>query len=579
MQLVRGAALGGLVSGALLALALVFDLTEGTNRLIFVVVALAGLIFFLLPSRRAATSALGGVGALGVSAFGLGSGLYGGLGVLEVAMVSGGALAALWLFGGFTARWYPSARWSAFLILVVVVVALIPLVIGGETLGHDESAYGLKARSWLEGTPATGWSLHRAPALSAYGYLVLAVGGEEALLRSIGPLALGGLAAATWWLGARMLGGAVGPVAALLIVAGPAIQRRGTEYLTDIPSAALLVICMVIVWKEFGERAEGPSFRLLWLLPFAWAAFYLRYQSVLAFGLIALAALVLWWPKLKHRPAPVLATAALGVVGLVPHFVFSISETGSPIGIMRITTSAGGRQYLGEGLVDYALLSGWHLFGLLGLPVVIFFLWWLIDSWGEPATRAKSLFLAIPAVGQVLALGILSHGEARFIFFPMALVSVGAVAGAIDVTGRWSAPLRTGSRAALVSLLIGSLALSIASARASVDSRIWSNEPVELAADAVEEASAGQECAVMTSYAPQVTFYSECRTDIFRPERDAETEIAGLGAEERFMILIEGGKRQPTGEDLDELIAETGSGPLVIAGERSSAEVYEFASD
>ena len=30
---------------------------------------------------------------------------------------------------------------------------------------------------------------------------------------------------------------------------------------------------------------------------------------------------------------------------------------------------------------------------------------------------------------------------------------------------------------------------------------------------------------------------------------------------------------------LDELIAETESGPLVIEGERSSAEVWEFSSD
>ncbi|MGD2044229.1 MAG: hypothetical protein PVJ28_11305, partial [Acidimicrobiia bacterium] len=374
VQLVRGAALGGLISGALLALAIVFDLTEGANRFIFVLVALAGLIYFLIPNRGASIGAVGGVGALGVAALGLGSGLYGGFGAVEIALVTGGALAALWLFGGFTPELSPSVVWSAVLILAIVVVALIPLVIGGETLGHDESAYALKARSWLEGTPDTGWSLHRAPALSGYGYLVLAVGGEEAALRAIGLLALAGLSAATWWLGARMLGGVVGPFAALVIVAGPAMQRRGTEYLTDIPSAALLVVCMVIVWKEFGERGEGPSFRLLWLLPFAWAAFYLRYQSVLAFGLIGVAVLILWWARVKRRPGPVLATAGLGLVGLIPHFAFSLTETGSPIGIIRITSSAAGREYLGEGLVDYALLSGWHLFGLLGVLVVVFFL-------------------------------------------------------------------------------------------------------------------------------------------------------------------------------------------------------------
>lgn len=576
LQLTRGAAFGGLIGGAILAVALLTGLTEGANRLLFLGVALAGLVYRLIPEGEARTSAFGG---LAVSLLGLASGLISGFGVLEVALVSSGAIAALWLLQGLPTVWSPSVFWSAVLTLAIVIAALIPLVVGGETLGHDESAYALKARSWLEATPDSGWSLHRAPALSGYGYLVLAAGGEEAALRLIGLIALGGLAAATWRLGAKMMGGAVGPVAALVLVAGPAIQRRGTEYLTDIPSAALLVMCMVIIWGEYADRAEGPSFRLLWLLPFAWAAFYLRYQSILAFGLIGLSVLILWWPKVKRRPGPLLLTLVLGLFGFIPHFVYSIAETGSPFGILRITGSAGGRAYLGEGLVDYALLSGWHLFGLLGLPVAVFFVWWLIDRWGVPSGRVKVLFLAIPALGQVLALGVLSHGEPRFVFFPMALVSIGAVAGAIGVSTRWSDPVRTGSRLALLSLLIGSLALSVSATRKSVDNRILSNEPVELSADLVEEISGGRDCAVMTSYAPQVTFYSECVTDIFRVELDAADAVARLDAAEQFMILIEDGKRQPTGDDLDALIAATESGPFVVEGERDSAEVFEFSSD
>jgi hypothetical protein len=576
LQFIRGASLGSLMAGVFVAVALVAGLSEGANRLVFIGVAGAGMIYQLIPGRKPVINALG---SLGVAILGCVSGIVSGFGLLEVALIAGGLIASLWLLRSSSRAWSLSPRLSSALSLIIVLAALIPLVIGGETLGHDESAYALKARSWLEGTPDTGWSLHRAPALSVYGYLILAAGGEEAALRSIGVLALAGLAGATWWLGARMLRGAVGPLAAIVVVAGPAIQRRATEYLTDIPSAALLVVCMVIVWREYEERTGGPSFRLLWLLPFAWGAFYLRYQSVLAFGLIGLSVLVLWWPKVKRKPVPLLATALLGLVGLIPHFAFSTSETGSPLGIIGITGSAGGREYLGEGLVDYALLSGWHLFGLLGLPVVVSFVWWSIDSWSTRGDRLKSSFLAIPAVGQVLTLGVLSHGEARFIFFPMALMSIGAVAGFIDLSSRWSSPVRAGTRLALISLLIGSLALSIAASRRAVDSRIRSNEPIELSAEFVGEGIEGRECAVLTSYAPQVTFYSECHTDIFRAELDAESSIARMDGGEKFMILVEDGKRQPTGDDLNALIARTESGPWVVAGERSSAEVYEFASD
>jgi hypothetical protein len=177
-----------------------------------------------------------------------------------------------------------------------------------------------------------------------------------------------------------------------------------------------------------------------------------------------------------------------------------------------------------------------------------------------------------------LVLGVVSHGEPRFVFFPLALVAVGAVGGAIDVTARWRLDARRGARLALSLLLVGSLALSIATTRSSVENRILSNEPVELSADLVEEMSEGERCAVMTSYTPQVTFYSECFTDIFRTGSDPDRALERLDGDQRFMVLIEDGKRQPVGEDLAALVAETVAGPIPVVGERDSAVVYEFAA-
>lgn len=574
--LVRGAALGGVLTGILLAAALGLGLISGTNRLIFVLVAVGGFAFGAI---RSSSRWLEGLGSLGVAVVAVGAGAVTGFGWLEVTAVLGGLGGMAVVFSGVEPRVSLPPRTLALAAVVLVGLALVPLVWDGGTLGHDESAYALKARSWLEGTPDTGWTIHRAPAISAYGYLVLALGGEEPGLRVIGLAALAGLAGVTMWLGSRMLGRLTGAVAASVVLAGPAMLRRATEFLTDIPAAALLVLAMTLLWIEFEQTEEGPSFRLLWLLPIAWTAFYLRYQSILAFGLIGLAVLILWWPQVRKRPVPVAVAGLLGLAGLIPHAVYSAQTLGSPLAVLRFTGEVSGREYFGEGLVDYALLMGWPLAGLLGLPIVVFFAWWLLRGWSDSESRRKGVFLAVPAIGQVVALGVLSHGESRFVFFPLALAAIGAVAGVMEVSSSWKGEVRRGLRLGLLLLLVGSIALSMAATRQSVTNRILANEPVELSADHVEAASEGNTCGVMTSYLPQVTYYSGCYTDGFDTRLPAVDAIEMLPGEEKYMILIEEGKRQPTGDDLNDLIAQTETGPSSIEGQREDAEVYEFRSD
>ena len=571
LQLARGVSLGGLIAGAILALALLSGLAPGANRWIYVLVAAAGLVYLLIPPSN---ERLAQTGAFATAALGVGSGFVTGFGWLELSLVAGGLAAWIVIARGVPLTLPPVP--TAGLFVVIALVALIPLIVGGGTLGHDEAAYALKGRTWLEGTPATGWSIHRGPLLSGIAYVVLALGGEEPGLRMIGLLGVAGLAAGTWWLGRRMFDSVVGAFAAVVVVASPAMLRRATEFLTDIPAAALLMVCMTLLWVEFEQRDRGPGYRLLWVLPFAWLAFYLRYQSILAFGLIGLTLLIVWWSRVRERPGPVVATVVLGLAGLVPHALYAGAEMGSPIGILFATGEVAGREFIGEGLVDYALLLGWPLAGLVGLPLVVFFIWWLIRAWPNPATRKRGLFLAVPAIGQVLALGIVSHGEPRFVFFPLALVAVGAVAGLVEITESWRSRARLAGRAALAVLLFGSVVLSVVATRGSVENRILSNEPVELAADRVEAESQGAECGVMTSYLPQVTYYSECSTEPFRTTLEAEEAVDRLEGDEVFMILVEDGKRQPIGEHLEQLIGETNGEPFLLQGQRESAVVHEF---
>lgn len=582
LQFARGVLAAGLIGSLFLAVSLLIgtvsvtslpvSLLSATLVAVFVAAALVGLAFGLIPDIDRRLQVLGCL-LVGVAALGIG--LVKGIGAIEVCAVLGAATAAP-LVG--SEREWPA--WLSLDLLATVAIALaianlVPLVLDGGGLGHDESAYALKAKHWIEGTPESGWNLHRGIAMSAYGYVIFEFGGSDAALRSWGIAAIVGLAVATWILGSRVGGRLVGPFAAIAVVSSPILLRRSTEYLSDVPAAALLMACMVIIWREFVRR-NTPTYGLLWLLPFAWAAFYIRYQSVLSLALIAVTVGVLFAQKLKVGWRPVALTAGIGLVGLLPHFWFATYETGSPLGILTFTADVAGREYYGEGLVDYFLLMGWPLAAFLGPIAAVFFVWWLLEGWGDATQRLTCLFLFVPTVGQVLALGILSHGEARFIFFPLALTLVGGITGFLHVSRSWKAEWRKAISLGLVVLMAGSLALSATYVRNSVGRRIAETEVVLLSADAIRETSGDAACGVMTSYQPQITFYSGCVTAPFRTELEPEEALDRFGGDERYLLLIENGKRQPTGSELDELIAATEGEPISIEGGHEPASIYEF---
>ena len=101
---------------------------------------------------------------------------------------------------------------------------------------------------------------------------------------------------------------------------------------------------------------------------------------------------------------------------------------------------------------------------------------------------------------------------------------------------------------------------------------------MEAAGLAVAADAEGASCGVLTSYGPQVTFYSECATDIFRGWLDPVEAVDRLQGEDRFMVLVEPGKRQP-----GEVRTWTGwsisppERPTFIDGDRVDAYVYAFA--
>ncbi|MGA7229161.1 MAG: hypothetical protein WBZ45_13240, partial [Acidimicrobiia bacterium] len=129
---------------------------------------------------------------------------------------------------------------------------------------------------------------------------------------------------------------------------------------------------------------------------------------------------------------------------------------------------------------------------------------------------------------------------------------------------------------ALMVLIAGSLALSAASVRNLVDHRASSNESIELAGLSMSDQAAGKSCAVMTSYTPQITYYSECSSDVFRPGLEPEATVGNLVGEMKFMVLVEDGKRQPTRDELEGLLTLTEPDPVVIDVDVTDSLVYRF---
>ncbi|HUG08096.1 MAG TPA: hypothetical protein VMP13_04280 [Acidimicrobiia bacterium] len=571
-QLIRGGALAGLIGVGVVAVGLLVGLVAGTSIFLFPLAALAAAGYVLVPHREMMPQVLG---SLTFGAIALFWGLSTGFGALEVGGLIGAVSALVVMGRGVTWSIRIPIGVLAVLAVAVVVANLAPLVFDGGGLNHDESAYALKARHWIEGTPETGWSIHRGIAMSGYGYLVFQLGGDEGELRLLGLAAIVGFAIATWVLGRRIGGRWVGSLSAIALMSSPALLRRSTEYLSDVPSSALLMASMIVVWKQFGERAQ-PDYGLLWVLPFAWAAFYIRYQSVLSFGLIALMIALLFWEKAKASWRPITAATTLGFLGLVPHFLFATSEEGSPLGIILFTADVAGREFYGEGLVDYFLLMAWPLAAFVGPVAAVFFIWWLIVGWDNRTERVRCLFLMIPAAGQVIILGVLSHGEARFIFFPLALTLIGGVAGFFSVRDRWSPRTAHALSLALAVLLTGSLAMATAYVRGAVENRARGTEIIEAVADEVREMSGTEPCGVMTSYFPQITYFSSCSTQFFRPQLDPAEALSRVSGELRYLLVVEDGKNQPKGDDLSELIALTVDGPIVVRAGGTSAEIYRF---
>lgn len=509
-----------------------------------------------------------------------GSAALGGLGALEASVAVVSVVAFVVADRADRLRELPWGRILMVVGILLVAVALVRIATVERILGHDEAAYALRARAWIAGTPTTGFRVSKPIGLPVLIMPLVAVTQDEQTLRLVGVVFAVTAVMLVGFLAHRVGGGWATWAAAGTTVAAVEFMRRGAELLTDVPASALLLGVVAVLWHQLEER-DGPGWGLALGAPLAAGAFYLRYQSALALAGLAVAVVVLWRRKLGSRV--VATTLMFAVVLVVPHVVYAQAVTGSAFGLLTPSAASTVRAYVGQGLVDYVQMFPLALYGPAGAVLMVAAalggLVRLVRR--EAGTTARFEALAfLTAFSVVVPVGLVSHGEPRFVFFPVMLLVVAGAAELVAFVGLRPRRFRAAVALGLSVLLAGLVTTTTSRLVRSRHLIAEQGRVVAEAAAAIASDAAGRSCGVLTSTEPQITWYTGCSTRGFGdvPRPGAERRLPG---EVRYLLLYEDGKRQPEGEVLDAYLALTDGSPTVITdptGRSGDAYLYRLSS-
>lgn len=470
------------------------------------------------------------------------------------------------------------------LALVLLALPVLRFISLEQILGFDESIYAATSRSWVLGTPNSAWSSDRPPGISVLG-APIAWAGWDAGLRLIG-LGFGLGAVVVGWAIARRLGGPVaGVLAALLIATVPGLQLNAGLFLTDVPSATLILGAMLVMWWQLDERPR-PDRGLLLLAPLAAGAFYLRYGSVISILFLSVTAVVLWSGRLVAAWRLTLATVGLLLLLLVPYLVQSTLMHGDPLAIFLSAQSLASPAYPGEALAHYWRLLPSELAGVVGasflvLAVVAWPLGVLQRGLGDRRVRAQT-FLLLPALGQFVLLGIVALPQVRYVLLPVMLVLIAGSVTAVDLGGllshAWRRTLAIGVVIAIAVTGIGSAAVMM---RLQAEVTPLSMHLVD-AARVIRDDAAGRSCSILGYPPPELIWYSGCAAHHFGYPPIAGRETA-LSGERRYLVLAPFEyDREPAGALREVYLALAEPEPIAIVPNRVTGdpalEVYRLVA-
>jgi hypothetical protein len=376
--------------------------------------------------------------------------------------------------------------------------------LGSPPLGHDEAQYALAAADLVRGEEPRWFYVSLGTSLLAVPGVAVG-GGEVALRLPAFVLGIGFVlaAAAVAW---RGFGAATAAWVALVLAGMRSFTRLGAELLSDLPATALLLAGTAVILGEV-TREDGPRWRTLAAAPLLAAALYLRYASCVPIAILGAAALAFGLRPILRRPAPIAATAALFLALLVPHALTAIEATGSPLGILLDSKGVPHQAWIAEGLADYVTANPWKAYGVLAPPV-------LLAGLGAIARfrDRRTALLWTVAVLHIVALGLISHAQVRYIAYGLALLVVLGV----DVLRRAIAARPARLRTALGAAAAIAVAVSwLLVARAGLGRPARREAALRGTLDAarvIRADAAGAPCQLMGRAYTQLEWYSGCRS-------------------------------------------------------------------
>ncbi len=469
------------------------------------------------------------------------------------------------------------------LILVLLALPVLRFISLGQLLGFDESIYAATSRSWVLGTPNSAWSADRSPGISILGMPMAALGSDEGV-RLVG--AAFGLSAvvAGWALARRIAGPAAGLFAGLLIAAIPGLQLNAALFLTDVPSAAVFLVAMLVVWTQLEGRPR-PDRGLLLLAPLVAASFYLRYGSSVPILFLAATTLVLWPQKLVAAWRLTLATAALLVVLLVPHLVQSVLIAGDPFAIALSAQSLASPAYPGEALAHYWRLLPSDLAGIAGawflvLAVVAWPIRLALRGRRDRMVRA-STFLLLPGVGQFLLIGFVALPQVRYVLLAVMLTLIAGAITAVEIGSLLSREWRRTVAAGLATAIaVGGIGTAAVMIRLQHQVTAGSTYLAD-AARVIREDAGGRSCSVL-GYPPSLLiWYSGCAAHHYGYP-PVEGREAALGGEARYLVLATAeSDREPAGALRERYLGLAEPEPMAIVDSAATGEpaleIYRIA--
>lgn len=421
---------------------------------------------------------------------------------------------------------YLTKRTVAFLIPILVFCGTLFIlwsIVGSQPIGHDEAVYLTKARSWIEGTPADEFEIYRPIGMAGFGWAFLHFGDSEKFVRLFGVI-FGSVAILFVYLFFKRLFNLLIALAVTgIVITSPLFLKEAPLFQNDIPSSGFLigVLWLIYIYYETAGRSKSIYF----VGPLAAVAFYVRYGVASAFGIIGVLSFLILAPKFIKKVNNInyykLGIAlTVSVFLFAPHFIQSFIVEKRLLGILSRSGKAAHRAYLGEGLADYIKwlpneIGGW----VLGITAIIGIVSTLVIIFRKNLRENYISLLWIGSIGLLnfIVTGLLVHAEARYVFFPMVLLSG---------TGIASVYYLTNSRSKLfANSLMGIFLLSIiyfgviSYKQANSFFRTKEVDPHGIAyaeiSKVIHNDSAGTKgCAIwaITTNRPKISWYSKCNT-------------------------------------------------------------------